>query len=199
MDPLETPFNAMIVGMTACGKTHYLLEMLERDYMGHFDYIVLLCPTFEWNKTYREWKYIHDPDVIAIPFSSENVDKVIRLVMKTYTGTNTLIILDDCASGQTIKNRSGQVVNVGFHARHYGFSSIIITQQLTSVSKPYRQNIARLVSFYTASRRDMAAITDDYMAGVDDQEIKDIAEILKHNEYSKLVVNLRPPHAHVVE
>lgn len=51
---LSTPFNMILVGMTACGKTHYLLELLEADYMKHFEYIVLLCPTFEWNKTYHQ-------------------------------------------------------------------------------------------------------------------------------------------------
>ena len=49
---METPFSMIIVGMTACGKTRYLLEMLK-----HFDYVIVLCPTFEWNKTYHEWKY----------------------------------------------------------------------------------------------------------------------------------------------
>ena len=43
----------IIVGMTACGKTHYQLKMLERHYMKHFESMILLCPTFEWNKTYR--------------------------------------------------------------------------------------------------------------------------------------------------
>ncbi len=53
----ETPFNMMIVGMTGCGKTHYLLDMLVKEYFGHFDYIFLICPTYNWNKTYQEWIY----------------------------------------------------------------------------------------------------------------------------------------------
>ncbi len=36
---VETPFNMMIVGMTGCGKTYYLLEMIEKEYFRHFDYI----------------------------------------------------------------------------------------------------------------------------------------------------------------
>ena len=32
------PFNMLIAGMTACGKTKYLLDMLEKDYKNHFDY-----------------------------------------------------------------------------------------------------------------------------------------------------------------
>ena len=52
---LETPFNMMKVGMTGCGKTHYLLSMLEEEYFGHFECIFLICPTYNWNKTYQEW------------------------------------------------------------------------------------------------------------------------------------------------
>ena len=63
---METPFNMIIVGITACGKTRYLLEMLEREYMKHFDYVILLCPTFEWNKTYHEWNYVNDSNFLVI-------------------------------------------------------------------------------------------------------------------------------------
>ena len=33
--PLQTPFHMLIVGMTAYGKTHYLLEMSEENFKGH--------------------------------------------------------------------------------------------------------------------------------------------------------------------
>ena len=53
----------IIVGMTACGKTHYLLNMLEKEHKNHYDYIFTVCPTLEDNKTYQQWKYLPDPDV----------------------------------------------------------------------------------------------------------------------------------------
>ena len=28
--------------------------MLEIEFKNHFDYILLVCPTFSWNKTYQE-------------------------------------------------------------------------------------------------------------------------------------------------
>ena len=31
----------IIVGMTACGKTHFLLDFLEKEYMKCFDFICL--------------------------------------------------------------------------------------------------------------------------------------------------------------
>ena len=50
--PLNTPFNMIILGMTGCGKTYFLLEMLEQQYKNEFEYIYLVCLTFVRNKTY---------------------------------------------------------------------------------------------------------------------------------------------------
>ena len=55
----------LIVGMTACGKTYYLLDTLEKQY---------------------------------------SVDTVLVYVTETFKGSNTLIILDDCASRQDVKS-----------------------------------------------------------------------------------------------
>ena len=42
----------MFVGVTACGKTEFLLQLLETVYKNHFEFIMILCPTILDNKTY---------------------------------------------------------------------------------------------------------------------------------------------------
>ena len=44
------PHSAMFVGVTACGKTEFLLKLLETVYKNHFEFIVVLCPTISDNK-----------------------------------------------------------------------------------------------------------------------------------------------------
>ena len=46
------PHSAMFVGVMACGKTEFLLRLLETTYKNHFEFIVILCPTISDNKTY---------------------------------------------------------------------------------------------------------------------------------------------------
>ena len=72
--------------------------MLEKQFNKHFDYIILICPTFSWNKTYQEWKYVNYSDLFAIECDQDNVDKILHIVQKIFKGTNSLIILDDRAS-----------------------------------------------------------------------------------------------------
>ena len=145
----ETPFRMLVVGMKACGKTHYLLKMLEKSFKGHFDYVFFVCPTFLENKTYQEWKYLKDQDVFAAPCDHDEVESYLETIVRFAKGTNGLIVLDDCASSQTMKNRTSELVKLAFHGRHIGLSTIVITQQLTSIAKPYRMNVSKVVFFYT--------------------------------------------------
>ncbi len=194
---LQTPFNMMIVGMTGCGKTHYLLNMLEEEYFNHFEYIFLICPTYNWNKTYQKWTYKDCEHFYPIPCDQNSVEEFIKYIVDNFKGSNSLIILDDCASTQAVKNRVSELVNLGFSARHYGFSTMVITQQFTSIAKPYRENIAKLITFYNPSKKDMQTITDDFL-NIEKEEIKDIVRKLKNNAYPRLEITLRSPYAHEV-
>ena len=76
--------------MTACGKTHYILKMLEENYKGHFDYIFIVCSTFEDNKTYQNWKYLKDPDVFAIACKRDEVEEKLQDIVKFVKNSNCL-------------------------------------------------------------------------------------------------------------
>ena len=69
------PHSAIICGQTGCGKTVFILDLLEERYTETFAHIVILCPTVRWNKTYhsRSWVWT-DPrsssSTLAIGFKS---------------------------------------------------------------------------------------------------------------------------------
>ena len=45
--------TSIFIGQTRCGKTHLVLELIEKEHNKHFDCIVIICPTLrEDNKTY---------------------------------------------------------------------------------------------------------------------------------------------------
>ena len=195
---LATPFNMIVVGMTGCGKTHYLLTLLEAEYEKHFENIFVICPTFVRNKTYQEWKYVNDDWFFAIPCDHDEVERYLKKITSYAEGTNSLIVLDDCASSKSVKNRTSELVRLGFSARHYGLSTIVLTQQLTSIAKPYRENISKLVTFYNPSSKDMNVVFDDYLSTLDASEKKAIVSNLKNNDYARLEVLLRRPYSHEV-
>ena len=54
------PHSAVITGQTGCGKSVFVLDLLEKEYQGVFENIVILCPTVEWNKAYKTRSWIGD-------------------------------------------------------------------------------------------------------------------------------------------
>ena len=90
---MQTPFNMIVVGFTSCGKTHYLLRLLETEYKNQFENIFLLCPTFVHNKTYQEWKFVNDDDVIVVPCDQDEVECYLKKVTSYAEGTNSLIVI----------------------------------------------------------------------------------------------------------
>ena len=188
----------IICGMTSSGKTYHLTKMLEKYFMNHFDFIILICPTFSWNKTYQQWKYIKDPDLVTTECEQKHVNKILHVIQIIFMGTNSLIILDDCASSQDVKNRTGEIVKLAFSARHYGLSTIVITQQLTSISKPYRDTISGVVSFYNPNQDDMKVIFHSYLGHTSKSERKFMIEKLKNIKCATLEINLRHPYDHKI-
>ena len=74
----------------------------------------------------------------------------------------TLIILDDCAVSKDVKQKTNELVELAFSGKHMGISVWVVTQQMTSIIKPFRENVAALILFFTPSAKDMKDVFDNY-------------------------------------
>jgi len=193
MDPSKIPFNALIVGPTNSGKSMFAVDQIFGPFRFMFDYIVLICPTFAHNKTYRRIGE-NDPRMYVIVCEQHGVEKWLKLVRWLFEGTNTLIILDDCAASKDVKGRTGELVNLAFSARHMGISVWVLTQKMTGITASFRENVAAIVLFYTPSAKITKAIFDDYAGELSPDEYKGLVSKLKERKFSYLVFSLRHPY-----
>ena len=121
MDPVKIPFNALIVGPTNPGKTRFLVDQLCAPFRGRFDYVVFICPTFAYKKTLYRFTE-RDPRLYVIICEQHEVELWLKVIRMCFEGTNTLIVLDDCAASKDMKGWTGELVEFGFSARHAGIS-----------------------------------------------------------------------------
>ena len=159
MDPENIPFNALIVGPTNSGKTQFLVNQLHGPFRGKFDYIVLICPTFAYNRTlYRFGE--RDPRPYVIICEQHQVEIWLKLASFAFEGTNSVWVL---------------------------------TQQLSSIAKPFRENVAAIVLFYTPSAKTTKAIFEEYAGELSHDELKQMISRLKERKFAHLVFSLRFP------
>ena len=96
-----------------------------------------------------------------------------------FEGTNTLIVLDYYAASKDVKGRTGELVKLGFSSRHVGISVWVLTHQLSSIAKPFRENVATIVLFYTPSAKTTKAIFEEYAGELSHDELKQMISRLK--------------------
>ena len=192
MDPSLIPFNALIVGPTGSGKSKFVVDQLYGPFRGKFDYIVLICPTFVYNKTFYRFGE-NDPRFYVIDCQQHQVETWLKIEKICFEGTNTLIILDDCAASKDVKGRTGELVNLAYNARPIGISVWVVSQKYTAISTDFRQNSAVLVLFYTPAAKTMKAVFDDWAGELSHDEYKDLVSKLKDRKFSYLVFSSRHP------
>jgi len=162
MNPQHIPCHALIVGPTGCGKTQFVVNQLHGPFRYQFDTIVLLCPTYIRNRT---WENVgeHDDDFFVDILQPDSLNAHLQFWSKAFPkNEQLLLILDDVACGDDIKKRTSELVRLAFSGRHDNISVWILSQQLTSIAKPFRENIGSLVAFYTPSKTDLETILSDY-------------------------------------
>ena len=104
-----------------------------------------------------------------------------------FEGLKTLIVLDDCAASKDVKGWTGELVKLDFLARHAGISVWVLTQQLSSIAKPFRENVAAIVLFYTPSAKTTKAIFEEYAGELSHDELKQMISRLKERKFAHLV------------
>ena len=154
MDPDIIPFNMLVVGLTNPGKMQFLMNQLCGPFCGRFDYIVLIYPTFAHNKMF---------------------DQFARFFLE---GTNTLIVLDNCGASKDMKGQTSELVKLGFSARHVGISMRVLTQQLSSNAKPFRENVDAIMLYYMMSAKTTTAIIEQYAGNLSPKGLEGLERLI---------------------
>ena len=129
------PHSAIICGQTSCGKTVFVLDLLEGPYRGVFRHIVILCPTARHNKTYQERSWIwKDPEIFIVD-PGERLHDYLRALYQCFEGEPTLYLIDDCAATKALTKKKDMLSELAFSGRHAGASVWVLTQKFNAVGK----------------------------------------------------------------
>ena len=81
-----------------------------------------------------------------------------------------------------------------FRADMRVYQSGFLTQQLTSIAKPFRDNVACVVAFHNPSQIGMKSLFEEFGGDLDSQTRKNLMKNLKSENYSALCFSLRNPY-----
>src|SRR5271157_4413625 len=187
---LDPPFNMLISGMTGCGKTHFVLDLLENEFKTKFDYIIIICATFIYNKTYNRKFIFTDPRIMPA-IVQDRLNEVLEKLIDVYKNKTeqTLIIIDDCANVNDAKIKATALTKLAFHGRHVNISTWILTQKYNAIVKDLRENIRMLVLFYDKDKESRDAAFKENDIGLCSAEKESIIKTQKMFKILKLYLD----------
>jgi GTPase SAR1 family protein len=184
---------SLICGQTGCGKTIFVLDLLQTVYRNHFEHIVIFCPTLKYNKSYRERKFIWSDDEIYVVDPSNKLSECLEYFYRLFEGTNTLFIIDDCSAERDIVKKGNTLAKLTFSGRHAGISIWILTQKYNSVLKDFREQLKVVILFYTKDRNSFEDCLSENDVVETKEERNRIKQQLKTNKFTKLIIKIDIP------
>ena len=189
------PCAAVFSGMTGCGKTERVLKLLQSDYHNHFEYIVILCPTLKWNKTYLNCEPLWSDDSVFLIDPKDQLLTYIEKFSNIFAGDLALFIIDDCIADKELDKRRQALLDLAISGRHRQHSLWLLTQSYTAIPKNLRRQCKMLFIWYPKERSDMRQI-DEETNLIDDW--KPVIEDLKKSKHACLYIRVEHPRSFTI-
>ena len=119
-DFIKKPHTSMFIGQAGCGKTHLVLELIEKEYKKHFDYIVIICPTLRENSTYHAKEWIKDNDKVWLVEPKDNLYQWSKKLSGLLRFFEVLFIVDDIIANENLDKRIQPLSELSISSRHRG-------------------------------------------------------------------------------
>ena len=195
---MKEPHIALFVAPTGVGKTHLALSLLENEYRGHFNFIVIICPTPEHNETYKSRGWVwNDPEVIPIEPGNQ-LYYLIEKISNLLAGSTTLFLIDDIIADETLDKPCQPLLELVILGRHRGHSLWLLTQSYTAVPNNIRRQAKMLYVWYPKNRTDLNIIHEENDVIETPEELARVKGALKLGKHTCLIMRMEHPRAYMI-
>ena len=197
MEYMKEPHTALFVGPTGCGKTERALKLLETEYKELFDFIIIICTTLRWNRTYRDKKWFWtDPHVILIE-PEDRLHDWIKKISGFCAGYKTLFLIDDIIADNSLDKKRQPLLDLATSGRHRNHSLWLLTQSYTAIPKDLRRQAKMLYVWYPKDRDDLNTIHKENDV-IKEDELNQVKEKLKEGKHICALMRMEFPRMYEV-
>ena len=124
---IKEPHTAIFIGQTERGKTHLVLELIEKEYNEHFDFIIIICPTLRENSTYHAKEWIKNDDKVWLVDPKDKLYQWIKRLSELLPFFEVLFIIYDIIANEDLDKRRQPLLELAILGRHQGHYLWLLT------------------------------------------------------------------------
>jgi len=193
----KDPHCAIICGQTGCGKTIFILDLLESIYFNVFERIVIFCTTLKYNKSYKERRWVWTDDNVYLVDPSGRLNECLEYFYQLFEGTKTLFIIDDCSAEQEMIKKRKTLSKLAFSGRHAGISVWLLTQKYNSVLKDVREQSKFIALFFCKDKSCFEVCLEENDVIESNEEKIKIKKMLRKKKFCKVILKTDIPTKYV--
>ena len=175
-----------------CRKTRLALDLIEKEYKKHFDYIIIICPTLRVNKTYHARDWIKNDDRVWFIEPKDKLYQWIEGLSRVLAHSETLFIIDDIIADEGLDKRRQFLLELAISGRHRGHYLWLLTQSYSAIPKNLRRQAKTIFVWYPKERADLKMIHDENDVLTND-ELVVVRDLLKKLKYACLYIRNEHP------
>ena len=150
---IKKPHTSIFIGQTGCGKTHLVLDLIEKEYNKHFDYIITICPTLRDHATYHAKEWIKNDDNVCLVDPKDNHYQWIKKLSELLRFFKVLFIIDDIIANESLDKRRQPLLELSISGRHRNHDLWLLTQSYTTIPKNLRRQAKAIFVWYQKKGR----------------------------------------------
>ena len=194
-------------------KNSPCFDLIEKEYSKHFDYIIIICSTLRYNKTYhsKEWIkkegniwFIEPPKYIIHQTPQHKSEKVsgvyywIEKLSELLACSEVLFSIDDIIADEGLDKRRQFLLELAISGRHRDHCLWLLTQSYSAIPKNLRRQVMVIFVWYSKERGDLKMIHDENDVLTDD-ELVVVRDFLRNSKYACLHIRNEYPRGFCVK
>ena len=124
---IKEPHISIFIGQTECGKTHLVLELIEKEYNKHFGFIIIICPTLRENDTYHSKEWIKNDNKVKLEEPRDWLYEWNKKLSELLRFLKVLSIIDDIIANRSLNKRRQPLLELSISGRHRGHYFWLLT------------------------------------------------------------------------
>ena len=191
-DYIKEPHTTIFTGPTRCGKTHLVLDLIEKEYNKHFDYIIIICPTLRWNKTYDVRDWIKNDDKVWLIVPKDKLYQWSEKLLQLLANSETPFIIDDIIADESLNKRRQSLLELAISGRYREHYLWLLTQSYSGIPKNLRRQAKSIFVWYPKERADLKMIHDENNVLTDD-ELVVVSDFLRNSNHARIYIRNEYP------
>lgn len=206
----KIPMRGIFLGPSGTGKTNMLGNMIINMYNGCFERIYIWSPSIGIDSTYQHiMDYqsknmeTEDDKLYFNQYNEFELEKIIEMQRKVieYQKSQNMnklfsicIIIDDFADDTKFSRNSHMLHSLFTRGRHFGISTIVLTQKFNALAPIIRINASFLIVFKLRNQQELDTLLNENSALVDKNTMLKIYKKATDEKYNFLYIDLMAGH-----